>query len=103
MDVDENDVKQEEEKEIELVAVKKGSPEATSCIDYFGTIFDFYFDALLKGSQSNQFPLIIKILTKIDESYDSFKPLSKGHRYLIRIAMKKLKKRYKGKSIQDYP
>merc|ERR1711920_133323 len=72
-------------------------------IEYFGIIFDFYFDALLKGNSSNQFPLILAILNKIDESYDVFSPLSKRHRYLVRIAMKKIKKRYKGKKFEDFP
>jgi len=69
----------------------------------FGSVFDFYFDALLKGTKSNQFPLLLAILNKIDNSFDVFSPLAKRHRYLLRIAMKKIKKRYKGKKFEDFP
>merc|ERR1712228_1136042 len=72
-------------------------------IEYFGIIFDFYFDALLKGNSSNQFPLILAILNKIEGSFDVFNPLWKRHRYLVRIAQKHVKKRYKGKKFEDFP
>jgi len=91
---DDDDDKKENKK-------KQSSPDETSCIAYFGTIFEYFFDALLKGS--NQFPLILKILNKIDDSYDVFKPLSKAHRYLIRIAMMRLQKKYKNNKFQDFP
>eukprot|EP00486_Rosalina_sp_Unknown_P013361 CAMPEP_0201596168 /NCGR_PEP_ID=MMETSP0190_2-20130828/192935_1 /ASSEMBLY_ACC=CAM_ASM_000263 /TAXON_ID=37353 /ORGANISM="Rosalina sp." /LENGTH=782 /DNA_ID=CAMNT_0048056419 /DNA_START=1796 /DNA_END=4144 /DNA_ORIENTATION=- len=94
----EGDKDKDKDEETEIL-----SPDETSCIEYFGTIFDFYFDALLKGTKSNQFPLMIKILNRIDVSYDTFKPDSRAHRYLVRIAYERLKKKMANKKFQEFP
>lgn len=89
---------EEEEEEVEQPSPpkkkKKTVKDETSIIDYFGSIFDFFFDALLKKSKTPQFPLLLHILTMIDTSYDVSDVRSKAHRYLVRIGVDRLRRRY---------
>lgn len=83
---------------------KKRSSRAQSVEEYFGAIFDFYFDALLRGNEkADQYPLIHRVISKIDECYDVYHPLSKAHRFLARIALSRFQPRYKGKKYGDFP
>jgi len=72
--------------------------------EYFGAVFDFYFDALLSGSGvSDQYPLIHRVIVKIDDCYDVYRPLSKAHRFLARIALSRFTPRYKNKKFGEFP
>ncbi len=83
---------------------KRKSSKGQSVEEYFGAIFDFYFDALLRGNEkADQFPLIHRVISKIDECYDVYHPLSKSHRFLARIALSRFQPLYKGKKYGDFP
>ncbi|ETO17332.1 hypothetical protein RFI_19993 [Reticulomyxa filosa] len=72
----------------------KTSPTKLSIVQYFGKIFDFYFDALLEKKSVHNFPLIISILNRIEQSRDDTAPFSKNHHYLVFIAIQRLRKKF---------
>ena len=103
-DDDKMDVDDGKKESVERVVVRERakSPQETSCYEYFGAIFNYYFDTLIKGTRENKFPMLLQIIHKIDRSYDVFKPSSRAHRYLARIAFGCLKKKMTNQEFPDF-